>query len=84
MQELENGSPFTAAAERFLEWCEAGECRFCTWGSADLTELQRNMKFYNMAPLAEGPIAYLDVQKLFSIAYEDGKSRRALEHAVDF
>ncbi len=84
MQELENGSPFTAAAERFLEWCEAGERRFCTWGSADLTELQRNMKFYNMAPLAEGPIAYLDVQKLFSIAYEDGKSRRALEHAVDF
>jgi hypothetical protein len=42
------------------------------------------MKFYGMAPLAEGPIVYLDVQKLFSIAYEDGKSRRALEHAVDF
>lgn len=84
MQELENGSPFVPAAERFLEWCGEDEYRFCTWGSADLTELQRNMKFYGMAPLAEGPIAYLDVQKLFSLAFEDGKSRRALEHAVDF
>ena len=36
-----------------------------------------------MKPLAGGPIAFLDVQKLFSIAFEDGKSRRALEHAVD-
>ena len=84
MEELENGSPFVLAAERFLEWCGEEVCRFCTWGSSDLTELQRNMKFYGMAPLAEEPIAYLDVQKLFSIAFEDGKSRRALEHAVDF
>lgn len=84
MQELENGCPFVSAAGRFLEWCGEEEYRFCTWGSADLTELQRNMKFYGMAPLAEGPIAYLDVQKLFSLAFEDGKSRRALEHAVDF
>ena len=84
MEELENGSPFVPAAERFLKWCGAEACRFCTWGSADLTELQRNMKFYGMAPLAEGPIVYLDVQKLFSIAYEDGKSRRALEKEIPF
>lgn len=84
IQELEKGAPFVSVAERFLEWCGQEEYRFCTWGNADLTELQRNMKFYGMAPLAEGPIAYLDVQKLFSIAFEDGKSRRALEHAVDF
>lgn len=84
IEELENGSSFVAAARRFLEWCGEEEYRFCTWGSADLTELQRNMKFYDMKPLAKGPIAYLDVQKLFSIAFEDGKSRRALEHAVDF
>lgn len=83
MQELEKGIPFPRVAERFLEWCGEGQNWFCTWGSADLTELQRNMKFYKMKPLAEGPIAYLDVQKLFSIAFEDGKSRRSLEHAVD-
>ncbi len=83
MQELENGMPFAQAAGQFLEWC-GEERRFCTWGSADLTELQRNMKYYGMEPLAGGPIVYLDVQKLFSIAFEDGKSRKALEHAVDF
>ena len=83
MLELEEGSPFPHVAGRFLDWCGEEEYRFCTWGSLDLTELQRNMKFYNMPPLANGPIAFFDVQKLFSLAYEDGKSRRALEYAVD-
>ena len=57
---------------------------FCTWGTQDLTELQRNMKHYGMEPLSDGPIPFFDVQKLFSIAYEDRKTRRALEFAVDF
>lgn len=83
MQELEAGVPFVQAAEDFLSWCGEDAYWFCTWGNADLTELQRNMKFYRMKPLAGGPIAFLDVQKLFSIAFENGKSRRALEHAVD-
>lgn len=83
MQELERGKPFKEVAEAFLNWCGSEEYMFCTWGSLDLTELQRNMKFYEMTPLSDGPIAYLDVQKLFSLAFEDGKSRRALEYAVD-
>ena len=29
-------------------------------------------------------IAFLDVQKLFSLAFEDGKTRKSLEHAIDF
>ncbi len=83
MQELEHGRPFAETALRFLEWC-GEDYIFCTWGSTDLTEFQRNMEFHNMTPLSEKPIPYLDVQKLFSIAYEDRKSRRALEYAVDF
>lgn len=83
MQELQSGDPFTEVAEDFLKWCGSGEYIFCTWGSMDLTELQRNMQFYNMTPMSDGPIAFLDVQKLFSLAFEDGKSRRALEYAVD-
>lgn len=84
MKELERGKPFAEVAEMFLQWCGPEEYQFCTWGSLDLTELQRNMKFYNMTPMSEGPITFLDVQKLFSIAYEDRKSRRALEYAIDF
>ena len=83
MQELERGEEFPKVTEAFLEWC-GEEYIFCTWGSLDLLELQRNMRYYNMTPLSEGPIAYLDVQKLFSIAFEDRKVRRTLEYAIDY
>lgn len=84
MQELERGRPFVEVMQEFLKWCGEEEYVFCTWGSLDLTELQRNMKFYNMTPLSDKPIAYLDVQKLFSIAFEDRKVRRNLEYAIDY
>ena len=83
MDELERGKPFPEVMESFLQWCGEEEYLFCTWGSLDLTELQRNIRYYKMTPLSEGPIAFLDAQKLFSLAYEDGKSRRSLENAVD-
>lgn len=82
MQELERGKPFPEVMKRFIQWC-GEDYMFCTWGDQDLRELQRNMKFHNVTPLSDGPIAFLDVQKLFSIAYEDGKSRKSLEHAID-
>lgn len=84
MQELERGKPFEEVAKRFFEWCGEEAYRLCTWGGMDLTELQRNMRYYNMEPLSDGPIAFYDVQKLFSLAFEDGKSRKALEYAIDF
>lgn len=84
MEELERGKPFPEVVKRFLDWCGEEYYQFCTWGPLDLTELQRNMKFYGLGALAEGPIPFLDAQKLFSIAFEDGKSRRTLEYAIDF
>lgn len=83
MEELERGKPFAEVASRFLEWC-GEDYLFCTWGAQDLTELQKNMKFFGMEPLSDGPIPFLDVQKLFSIAYEDRKTRRGLEYAIDY
>ncbi len=82
MKELLRGQPFPVVAQSFLDWC-GQDYIFCTWGTQDLTELQRNLRYHNMKPLSDGPIAYLDVQKLFSIAYEDRKLRRSLEYAVD-
>ena len=82
MEELEKGKPFVDVITRFLEW--SGEnCIFCSWGPLDLLELQRNMKYYNMPALSDRPLRYYDIQKLFSIAYEDKKSRRSLEYAID-
>lgn len=83
MEELQTGDSFLHTASRFLKWCET-DYIFCTWGPLDLTELQRNMAFYQMPPLNDRPFPFLDIQKLFSIAYEDGKSRRSLEYAIDF
>ena len=82
MKELEQGRPFVDVMEDFISWC-GNDYIFCTWGPLDLTELQNNMLYHGTEPLAEGPIRFLDVQKLFSLAFEDGKSRRALEYAVD-
>ena len=82
MDELEEGESFEKVCEDFLEWC-GDDHIFCTWGNQDLLELQRNMLYFGVAPLAYGPFEYLDVQKLFSIAFEDGKSRRNLEYAID-
>lgn len=86
METLKDGETFPEVAGRFLAWCSDDQAPFifCTWGTQDLTELQRNMKYYGMEPLSGGPIPYLDVQKLFSIAYEDRKTRRTLEFAVDY
>nr|MCR5268543.1 DNA polymerase III [Lachnospiraceae bacterium] len=53
-------------------------------GTLDLTELQKNMCYYGMDELSAGPLKYYDIQKFFSLTYEDGKSRRALEYAVDY
>lgn len=95
MEMLKEGETFVEVMERFLAWCggvrvdvnedsASEQFIFCTWGTQDLTELQRNMRYYGMEPLSGGPIPYLDVQKLFSIAYEDRKIRRNLEYAVDY
>lgn len=83
IEQLENCRTFTEVAKDFLAWC-GEDYIFCTWGNLDLLELQRNMDYYNMKPLTDRPLKYYDVQKLFSIAYEDRKSRRTLEYAIDY
>lgn len=81
---LEAGRDFEYAVKDFLDWCSAdGEYRMCTWGTSDLVELQRNMKYFGIGNPLEYPLFYYDIQKLFSIDKEDGKSRRSLETAVD-
>ncbi len=84
MKELEAGEPFPSVCKKFLTWCGPEDYIFCTWGPLDLTELQRNMDYYDLQPLSCGPMRFLDIQKLFSLAFDDRKSRKSLEYAVDF
>ncbi len=83
MEQLEDCRSFPEVAADFVQWC-GSDFIFCTWGNLDLTELQKNMDYYNMTPVSEKTLQYYDVQKLFSIAFEDRKSRRTLQYAVDF
>ena len=83
MQELmEQGEDFTDAMEEFLEWC-GEDYVFCTWGSMDLTELQRNMNYFFVENPFPRPLFYYDVQKLYSLLYRDGKEKHSLEQAVE-
>jgi len=82
MQQLESGDPFPEVYGDFKKWY-GDEPFFCTWGPLDLIELQRNIRYYDFPALANGPFAFLDVQKLYSIACDEDKERRSLEYAVD-
>ena len=82
MEDLEDEDIFQDVAEEFLEWC-GEDPMFCSWGPLDLTEFQRNLDFFGMPLLSDRPIAFYDVQKLYSIAFDDGKSRKSLASAVE-
>ncbi len=84
--DFDDARPFPKVVVDFLKWCwdGTGEPDFCTWGPSDLTELQRNLSFYDIPAPFPYPLMYFDIQKIFSIVYEDRKSRRSLEYAVDF
>lgn len=82
MEDLQKGDPFEEVAADFSEFC-GEDYRFCTWGSLDLTELQRNLAYYHLDKLSEGPIPYYDVQKLFAISLgESARIQHGLENAV--
>lgn len=82
-EELEKyGETFPQVINDFLDWC-GGKYMFCTWGPMDLSELQRNMDYYKITNPFKCPLLFYDIQKLFSLTYEDGKIRRSLEYAVE-
>ncbi|MCD8326619.1 MAG: exonuclease domain-containing protein [Lachnospiraceae bacterium] len=82
-EELQKARYFTEVMRDFLKFC-GEEYIFCTWGNQDVAELQQNMDYYAMTPLSEGPLQFYDVQKLFSLRFDDGKSRKSLKNCVEF
>lgn len=83
IQELnQEGGPFPDVIRDFLEWC-GEDYLFCTWSPMDLTELQRNMEFYEMEIPFERPLYYYDVQKLYGLVKGDIRERVSLDRAVE-
>lgn len=84
MQAFKKARSFPQVAADFLQWCGSlDQVVFCTWGSQDLLELQRNLSFYHMNSPFPFPLYYLDIQKAFSLQFEDGKSRKSLQCIID-
>ena len=81
-QLMREGQPFEQVIREFLDWCGPMEYRFCSWGPMDLTEMERNIAYYGMEIPFEKPLLYYDIQKLYSLAYGDGRSRAALDQAA--
>lgn len=83
MKELRAGGvPFREAMKQFFKWCGKENYSFCTWGSMDLTEFQRNLKYYRLKPPFETPVYYYDIQHCFGIEYPDEKGLSSLKDAV--
>lgn len=83
LKDFNKARKFPVVIKDFLKWC-GNDYTFATWGPMDLDYLQNNMDFYKMQQKLARPLFYYDVQKLFSMFYEDGKSRKSLKYAVDF
>lgn len=82
MGELKHrGKNFKQVMREFLDWCGTEYC-FCTWGSMDLTELQRNMDYFKVPIPFPRPLLYYDVQKLYCMEYGDGKNKPSLDQGV--
>jgi inhibitor of KinA sporulation pathway (predicted exonuclease) len=81
--DLEKQDTFDNVIRRFFEWC-GEDFIFCTWGNMDLTELQRNMDYYKIKGYIDGPIKYLDIQKLFAIQYLGYNSALSLETSIEY
>lgn len=77
----QNGREFKKCIREFFKWC-GEDYIFCTWGSMDLTELQRNIRFYGLEIPFARPLLYYDLQKLYSVLYKGGTGMLALDNAV--
>lgn len=82
MRDLKNSRTFTPVAKSFLKWCGKNPV-FVTWGPSDLFELQRNLEYYHIEHRFPKPFLYVDLQKLYSLGYLDGKKRPALHEVVE-
>lgn len=84
-RDLNTGKPFPEVMGQFLSWCasEGEPYCFCTWGSMDLMELQRNCHYYGMQGCFVKPLFYYDLQKNFSAEWGEGQQNPSLEHALE-
>ena len=81
-EEFSHARTFSRVVKDFISWCGDDDYTFVTWGNMDLNELQRNMDYYRIPNTFKKPLLYFDLQKMYSLRYDDGKSKKSLGDAV--
>ncbi len=79
------GVSFKSAIKDFFEWiyADGDNPTLCTWGSMDLTELQRNMAYFKVNSPFAFPLIYYDLQKMYGISKGlDKRVQMPLDKAV--
>lgn len=79
-KDLKDAKTFPEVIDAFFAWCGSGY-RFCTWGSMDLTEIQRNLSYYGIVRYFSKPVLYYNLQQVHMAAYKE-PAPRTLEYAV--
>lgn len=59
---LNNSKDFSIVYNEFLNFIKAEGCVLCVWGTVDLKELIRNVKYHNL-DVSSLPKDYIDIQK---------------------
>ncbi|EKQ51714.1 MULTISPECIES: 3'-5' exonuclease [unclassified Clostridium] len=74
---------FIEVYEDFVKFIGSEEVILCVWGMADIKELIRNIKYYNLPDLKN--YKYIDVQKYASKYFNaPNKSRIGLRNTIEF
>lgn len=80
---VESCENFISVYEDFLDFIGDDEVILCVWGLADIKELVRNIKFYDLP--AAYISKYIDIQKYTSKFFKFPKSSRiGLKNAIEF
>jgi len=79
---VSSAKDFVHVYEDFLKFMGDDEFILCVWGSADIKELIRNIKFYNLSTSYD--YKYIDIQKYLSKYLKaPAKSRIGLRNAIE-
>ena len=70
MSETKRAMRFKSVIMNFINWIGDDNYIFCTWGSNDINELERNCKYHNIS--MEWLQNYLDIQRYFGMKKQIG------------
>ncbi|MBQ8372599.1 MAG: exonuclease domain-containing protein [Clostridia bacterium] len=79
-EQMDLGTPLTAAAERFRQWC-GKDFAFLTWGPDDIPMLKENFHVNDLDH--SWLMSFYDLQQIFNKQTDGSSKQRSLEYAME-